>query len=119
MTDSFSLGVLVYIMLCGYPPFCGPELRTEKAFKIPFWPPSLRAIKFEDNVPFPSPHWDCVSKEAKSFVASLLRVNPKQRMPFGQTVENVWFLGKAPNEPLKHAVLTLKEFLKLWRARTI
>ena len=97
----WALGMFVYILLCGFPPFLGPELRTEKASKTPFWPPILRSMKFDENVSLPSPHWDYISKEGRNFVTSLLRPNPKNRMTSKQLLEHPWFSCKLSNDPLK------------------
>jgi calcium/calmodulin-dependent protein kinase I len=65
--DIWSIGVISYILLCGYPPFYGDS--DSQIFD------SVRAGKFD----FPSPEWDTVSKAAKDFVCSLLKKDPAKR----------------------------------------
>ena len=65
--DLWSVGVIAYILLCGYPPFYGDNDR--EIFK------RVAAGKFQ----FPSPEWDHISKHAKDFVAALLQVDQKKR----------------------------------------
>ena len=62
--DLWSVGVIAYILLCGYPPFFGDNDR--EIFR------RVSAGKFS----FPSPEWDHISKAAKDFVASLLKTDP-------------------------------------------
>mmetsp|Transcript_14496 Transcript_14496/g.57804 ORF Transcript_14496/g.57804 Transcript_14496/m.57804 type:complete len:551 (+) Transcript_14496:288-1940(+) len=61
--DVWSVGVIAYILLCGYPPFYGDNDRD--IFK------RVSIGRFT----FPSPEWDHISKQAKDFVASLLKVD--------------------------------------------
>jgi len=63
--DFWSIGVILYIMLCGFPPFFSEN--NEELFEL------IRAGKFE----FPSPHWDTISKQAKNLISGLLTIDPK------------------------------------------
>ena len=65
--DIWSIGVISYILLCGYPPFYGDS--DSQIFD------SVRAGKFD----FPSPEWDSISDAAKDFVCYLLDMNPSTR----------------------------------------
>jgi calcium-dependent protein kinase len=65
--DIWSIGVITYILLCGYPPFYGDS--DTQIFE------SVRIGKFD----FPSPEWDEVTEAAKDFVSDLLLKNPKHR----------------------------------------
>jgi calcium-dependent protein kinase len=65
--DIWSIGVITYILLCGYPPFYGDS--DTQIFE------SVRVAKFD----FPSPEWDDISDAAKEFVIELLRKDPIQR----------------------------------------
>merc|ERR1740121_105918 len=65
--DIWSCGVIAYILLCGYPPFYGDK--DEDILR------RVRTGKFE----FPSPDWDNISDAAKSFITSMLTMDPKQR----------------------------------------
>jgi serine/threonine protein kinase len=80
--DSWSLGVIAYILLVGYPPmnFENNEelLRSSQ----------LGQYKFE------SPFWDHVSAEAKDFVASLMNPNPSKRLSCKQALRHPWILGR-------------------------
>jgi calcium-dependent protein kinase len=65
--DVWSIGVITYILLCGYPPFYGDS--DTQIFE------SVKGGKFD----FPSPEWDEISESAKDFVTQLLKVMPNDR----------------------------------------
>ena len=65
--DVWSIGVITYILLCGYPPFYGDS--DTEIFE------SVRVGRYD----FPSPEWDDISDEAKDFVNSLLKLDPSAR----------------------------------------
>lgn len=67
MCDIWSIGVITYILLCGYPPFYGDS--DNQIFD------SVKAGRFD----FPSPEWDTISDSAKDFVCSLLKLDPSKR----------------------------------------
>lgn len=66
--DMWSIGVILYILLCGYPPF--QHEQQNKLFK--------QILKADYH--FHSPYWDKVSKEAKDLISKLLVVNPDKRL---------------------------------------
>jgi calcium-dependent protein kinase len=65
--DIWSIGVITYILLCGYPPFYGDS--DTEIFD------SVRTGRFD----FPSPEWDDISDTAKDFVKYLLQKDQKAR----------------------------------------
>lgn len=66
-TDIFSLGVTLYILLCGFPPvFC------------------------ENVVEFPNAYWNDISEEAKNVVRSMLHHDPQQRISAVDSLKNSW-----------------------------
>ena len=72
--DTWSLGVITYILLCGFPPFYN-ENNAE-----------LFALIKAGSYDFPSPYWDGVSESAKSFVRRLLCVDPAARLTAGEVL---------------------------------
>jgi len=86
--DIWSIGVITYILLCGFPPFFG---NTEQQIfnKI------LRA-EYE----FPSPDWDHISEEAKEFIRALLVLNPNDRPSAKDCMESPWITNKSPTTTL-------------------
>ncbi|KAL3914792.1 MAG: hypothetical protein SGPRY_007495 [Prymnesium sp.] len=80
--DMWSIGVIVYILLCGFPPFYGDN--DAQMFK------KIKAGSYK----FLTPYWDPISAEAKDFVSKLLVVDPKKRMTSVEALKHPW-VGKA------------------------
>jgi serine/threonine protein kinase len=76
--DMWSTGVIMYILLCGYPPFYDEV--QEKLFR------QIVKGKYE----FPSPEWDEVSKEAIDLIKSLLQTDPNLRLSPAQALRHPW-----------------------------
>lgn len=76
--DIWSIGVVVYIMLCGFPPFYSENTVT-----------LFRQIRRGDYA-FPSPYWDNISAAAKDLVCKMLVVDPAKRLTAEQCLEHEW-----------------------------
>jgi len=76
--DMWSLGTILYIMLCGYPPFVEKNL-----------PRLYKAIK-RGNVVFNKPYWDVISEDAKSCVKGLLTLDIRKRLTPTQLLKHPW-----------------------------
>ena len=74
----WSLGVIVYILLGGYPPFV--EQNQRELFR------KIRKGQFE----FHEEYWGCVSTEAKGLISALLTVKATQRLSADGTLVNAW-----------------------------
>jgi len=99
--DVWSLGVLTYIMLSGYPPFYG-KTENEKVEKI-------LTAKYD----FGHAVWNDVSDNAKDFINKCLCLQPKQRWSVKQLKEHPWIASLAKKETKKVALKTksgLKEY---------
>lgn len=92
LSDLWSCGVILYILLCGYPPFVG---ETEaKVFA------QVRMGNFR----FKPEDWIGVSEDAKDLVRMLLKMNSCERYTAEQALSHVWITNKAPkvsNAPLQ------------------
>ncbi|KAF9937881.1 hypothetical protein BGZ67_000767 [Mortierella alpina] len=77
--DMWSLGVVLYICLCGFPPF-SDDLA----------PPKLRLQVLQSMYTFPSPYWDDVSDEAVDFVQGLLAQSVDERLTVEDALNHVW-----------------------------
>jgi len=76
--DLWSIGVLTYILLCGYPPFNGAN--TNELHD------SVRRGKYN----FPAEDWSGVSLEAMNFIRRLLQMDPGQRMTAEEALDHPW-----------------------------
>jgi len=79
--DYWSVGVIMYILLCGYPPFYG-----ESDFDI-----ATSIISRDPDMP--DEEWGHVSKKGKEVVKSLLNRDPKKRLSLDQLLDHVWKNG--------------------------
>uniref|UniRef100_A0A2R8NFJ7 non-specific serine/threonine protein kinase n=1 Tax=Callithrix jacchus TaxID=9483 RepID=A0A2R8NFJ7_CALJA len=105
--DMWSLGVIMYILLCGYPPFysnhglaISPGMKTR-----------IRMGQYE----FPNPEWSEVSEEVKMLIRNLLKTEPTQRMTITEFMNHPWIMQstKVPQTPL-HTSRVLKEDKERW-----
>ncbi|EFP11771.1 CRE-MAK-2 protein [Caenorhabditis remanei] len=92
--DLWSVGVIMYILLCGYPPFYSQHGQPMS--------PGMKAKIKSGQYTFPSPEWDCVSEAAKDLIRKLLRTEPTERITIEQTMEHKWIshYRKVPDTPL-------------------
>uniref|UniRef100_A0A0N4WBH4 non-specific serine/threonine protein kinase n=1 Tax=Haemonchus placei TaxID=6290 RepID=A0A0N4WBH4_HAEPC len=92
--DLWSVGVVMYILLCGYPPFFSQN-------GLPMSPGMKAKIK-SGQYTFPSPEWDCVSEAAKDLIKKLLKTDAAERITIEQTMQHKWIthFQKVPDTPL-------------------
>ncbi|KAK2507642.1 hypothetical protein MC885_003845, partial [Smutsia gigantea] len=85
--DMWAAGVILYILLCGFPPFRSPERDQDELFNI------IQLGHFE----FLAPYWDNISDAAKDLVSQLLVVDPKKRYTAHQVLQHPWIetVGKS------------------------
>ncbi|XP_025031131.1 calcium/calmodulin-dependent protein kinase type 1G isoform X2 [Python bivittatus] len=79
--DCWSIGVITYILLCGYPPFY--EETESKLFE------KIKEGYFE----FESPFWDDISESAKNFICRLLEKDPNKRFTCDKALRHPWIDG--------------------------
>jgi calcium/calmodulin-dependent protein kinase I len=83
--DMWSLGVISYILLCGFPPFYDDN--NQKLFK------AIKSGKYE----YPSPFWDDVTDLAKDLIDKLLVLDPNDRYTAKQVLEHPFITGSSPS----------------------
>jgi calcium/calmodulin-dependent protein kinase I len=96
--DIWSLGVIIYILLCGYPPFYNQN--QAQLFKL------IREGKFV----FDKPYWDPISADAKGLIKAMLTVDIKQRPNIDGVMSHPWVLGKVSTKDITPALGQLKLF---------
>ncbi|XP_076022868.1 calcium/calmodulin-dependent protein kinase type 1D-like [Genypterus blacodes] len=80
--DCWSIGVITYILLCGYPPFY--EESESRLFS------KIMKAQYE----FDSPSWDDISESAKDFIRNMMQKNPDMRYTIEQALRHPWIIGK-------------------------
>ncbi|CDQ61552.1 unnamed protein product [Oncorhynchus mykiss] len=105
--DMWSLGVIMYILLCGFPPFYS---NTGQAIS-PGMKRRIRMGQYE----FPKPEWAEVSEEAKQLIHQLLKTDPNDRMTITQFMNHPWINQSmvVPSTPL-HTTRVLTEDREMW-----
>ncbi|KAM9846198.1 calcium/calmodulin-dependent protein kinase type 1D [Aulostomus maculatus] len=79
--DCWSIGVIAYILLCGYPPFY--DENDSKLFE------QILKADYE----FDAPYWDDISDSAKDFISSLMEKDPTKRFTCEQALRHPWIAG--------------------------
>lgn len=97
--DYWSIGIILYIMLCGFPPFY--DENNQELFK------AILDCKYE----FPSPYWDNVSDDAKDLIRRILVKDPKSRLTAEEILQHPWIIGEGtPQKQLDQVPDKIKEY---------
>jgi len=98
--DLWATGVILYILLCGFPPFYG-ESDDDIYDKI-----------IDGDWSFLSPYWDNVSESAKDLISKLLTLDPKKRITAQEALAHPWIANQDSNseEHLNQTVEQLRKF---------
>lgn len=105
--DIWSLGVIMYILLCGFPPFYSNHgLAISPGMKK-----RIRSGQYE----FPNPEWENVSKDAKDLIRGMLKTDPHARLSIDDVIKNKWIAQytTVPQTPLLTSQV-LKEETDQW-----
>ena len=95
--DVWSCGIILYILLCGYPPFNG-NTNVE----------IFHAIQ-NQNPLFAGEEWDDITNEAKELIKLMLRKNPNERWDAEQCLKHKWFKILEDSEKNKNAQKNFKQ----------
>uniref|UniRef100_A0A2C9M6Z5 Protein kinase domain-containing protein n=1 Tax=Biomphalaria glabrata TaxID=6526 RepID=A0A2C9M6Z5_BIOGL len=97
--DMWSVGVIAYILLCGYEPFHSDN------------EPQMFKKILKGDYSFDSPWWDEISNNAKDLVRKLLVVDPAKRLTASAALKHVWVTGMANKKThMETTVDKIKEF---------
>ena len=90
--DLWSIGVITYILLCGYPPFYDEN------------DANLLEQILEGEIVFDSPYWDEISNEAKEFICQLMNIDPDKRPSCEEAKKHAWIKAATSRVNLKTSV---------------
>ncbi|XP_077865308.1 calcium/calmodulin-dependent protein kinase type II delta chain isoform X1 [Saccoglossus kowalevskii] len=99
--DIWACGVILYILLVGYPPFWDEDQHRLYA--------QIKAGAYD----YPSPEWDTVTPEAKNLINSMLQVTPSKRITACEALKHPWICNRervASNLHRQETVDCLKKF---------
>ncbi|XP_073478244.1 calcium/calmodulin-dependent protein kinase type II subunit beta isoform X18 [Aquarana catesbeiana] len=102
--DIWACGVILYILLVGYPPFWDED--QHKLYQ------QIKAGAYD----FPSPEWDTVTPEAKNLINQMLTINPGKRISAHEALKHPWVCQRSTVASMMHRQETV-ECLKKFNAR--
>lgn len=102
--DIWACGVILYILLVGYPPFWDEDQHRLYA--------QIKAGAYD----YPSPEWDTVTPEAKNLINSMLTVNPAKRITASEALKHPWICQRERVASVVHRQETV-DCLKKFNAR--
>ncbi|KAL9126936.1 MAG: hypothetical protein Q9217_004094 [Psora testacea] len=85
--DIWSLGVVLYICLCGFPPFSDELYSEENPYTLS---QQIKMGRFD----YPSPYWDSVGDPALDLIDRMLTVDADKRISIDECLEHPWTTGK-------------------------
>ncbi|XP_039217213.1 calcium/calmodulin-dependent protein kinase type II subunit delta isoform X4 [Crotalus tigris] len=102
--DMWACGVILYILLVGYPPFWDED--QHRLYQ------QIKAGAYD----FPSPEWDTVTPEAKDLINKMLTINPAKRIHASEALKHPWICQRSTVASMMHRQETV-DCLKKFNAR--
>ncbi|XP_064818277.1 calcium/calmodulin-dependent protein kinase type II delta 1 chain-like isoform X2 [Oncorhynchus masou masou] len=102
--DMWACGVILYILLVGYPPFWDED--QHRLYQ------QIKAGAYD----FPSPEWDTVTPDAKDLINKMLTINPGKRITTAEALKHPWICQRSTVASMMHRQETV-ECLKKFNAR--
>ncbi|XP_071442433.1 calcium/calmodulin-dependent protein kinase type II alpha chain isoform X10 [Hetaerina americana] len=102
--DIWACGVILYILLVGYPPFWDEDQHRLYS--------QIKAGAYD----YPSPEWDTVTPDAKNLINQMLTVNPAKRITASEALKHPWICQRERVASVVHRQETV-DCLKKFNAR--
>ncbi|XP_034937344.1 calcium/calmodulin-dependent protein kinase type II alpha chain isoform X2 [Chelonus insularis] len=102
--DIWACGVILYILLVGYPPFWDEDQHRLYS--------QIKAGAYD----YPSPEWDTVTPEARNLINQMLTVNPTKRITASEALRHPWICQRERVASVVHRQETV-DCLKKFNAR--
>ncbi|XP_063984783.1 calcium/calmodulin-dependent protein kinase type II alpha chain isoform X19 [Diachasmimorpha longicaudata] len=102
--DIWACGVILYILLVGYPPFWDEDQHRLYS--------QIKAGAYD----YPSPEWDTVTPEARNLINQMLTVNPTRRITASEALRHPWICQRERVASVVHRQETV-DCLKKFNAR--
>lgn len=104
LCDLWSCGVIMYVLLCGYPPFYAEN------------DADVLALVRRGQFSFSQNDWANVSNDAKDLITNLLKLQPQERMSAKEALNHIWIREKAPRAQSCPLQSSLFENLRSFRS---
>lgn len=96
--DMWSVGVIVYVLLCGFPPFYDED--NTRLFQ------AIQLGEYE----YPSPYWDDVSAEATNLIDRILVLDPAHRLSAKEALQHQWLTSDGSGIALPQVNKNMRAF---------
>lgn len=83
--DVWAAGIILYILLCGFPPFVSPDNEQEPLFD------AILSGVYE----FPEPYWSDVGQSVRDLIANMLQLDPELRFSSEDVLDHFWTINTA------------------------
>lgn len=83
--DVWAAGIILYILLCGFPPFVSPDNEQEPLFD------AILSGVYE----FPEPYWSDVGQSVRDLIANMLQLDPELRFSSEDVLDHFWTINSA------------------------
>jgi len=105
--DMWSVGVITYILLCGFPPFYNDNVAQ------------LFETIINADFDYPPDYWDHISDDAIDFIDNLLVADPAKRMTATEALRHCWLQGNAPNTPLNNVAAGIQKYQAIAKEQSV
>lgn len=86
--DIWAVGIILYILLSGFPPFVSPDNEQEALFD------AILSGVYE----FPEPYWTDIGQGVRDLIANMLQLDPDLRFSSEDVLDHFWTLNQAENK---------------------